>query len=83
VDPAKIRRRACAIAECTNTDKLFNTGEGEGNEDIGDLGLEVSGFTGSPMQTPEDPARELDSAPPSPFATDFMLATRTSKDSLL
>jgi hypothetical protein len=66
VDPAQLRRCACTIAECTNTDKLFNTGEGEGNEDMGDLGIEVSGFTGSPMHTPEDPARELDPAPHRP-----------------
>jgi hypothetical protein len=65
------------------TDEFFNAGEGEGDEDMGDLGLEVSGFTGSPVQAPEDPACDLGPAPPSPIVTNFMLAVRTSKDSLL
>jgi hypothetical protein len=34
VDPAKLCRHACAIMECADTATLFDTGEGEGDEDV-------------------------------------------------
>jgi hypothetical protein len=83
VDLAKLHRCACAIIECADTDALFDAGEAEGDKVMGDAELELSGFTGSPVGTPEDSAYDLDLAPPSPIATDFVLAARTPEDSLL
>jgi hypothetical protein len=76
IDPAKLRRRACAIAECTNIDKLFDAGEGEGDKVAGDAELETSGFTESSEETPEDIADG--SVQPSPDDTGFVLAARTA-----
>jgi hypothetical protein len=69
--------------ECADNDVLFDAGEAKGDEVMGDAELELFGFTGSPVGTPEDSACDLDLAPPSPIATDFVLAARTPEDSLL
>jgi hypothetical protein len=60
---------------------LFDAGEGEGDEDVGYAELEVSGFTGSPVERPEDPACDLD--PLSPVADDFGLVVRALEVSLI
>jgi hypothetical protein len=83
VDTTKLCKHACSITECVDTDMLFEAGDGEGDEDMGDLELEMSGFIGSPIQTPEDSAHDLDPAPPSPVATNFVLAAMMPEDSLL
>jgi hypothetical protein len=80
VNPAKLCRRACAIIECTDTDTCFDAGEGKDNEGVGDMDLEVSSFTGSTTSSSKDPANNL--ALPSPDATDFVLAARTSESPL-
>jgi hypothetical protein len=66
-----------------NTNTLFDAGEGEGDVDVGDSELDMSDFTASPMQMPKGSACDLDPAPSSPIANDFMLAVRTLKGSLL
>jgi hypothetical protein len=62
--------------ECTNIDKLFDVGESEGDEVMGDAKLETSSFTGSSEEAPKDIADG--SVPPSPDDTGFLLAVRTA-----
>jgi hypothetical protein len=63
-----------------DTDVSFDAGEGEDDEGMGDVELEVSGFAGSTAKTPEDLA--CDVAPPSPDAIGFVLAARTPEDAI-
>jgi hypothetical protein len=44
VDRVKLRQRACAIAECANTNELFDVGEGGSNESLDDADFEEPGF---------------------------------------
>jgi hypothetical protein len=66
VDLVKLRWCACAIAECANTNKLFDTGESDN----------AGGFVEASEKTPEDIVDS--SVPPSPDGDSFVLAARTA-----
>jgi hypothetical protein len=73
LDKAKLRQRACAIAECTETDVLFDAGDSD--ESLDGMDFEDLSSTEEPQKAPEDPADN--SIPPSPSGDDFVLAART------
>jgi hypothetical protein len=74
LDKAKLRQRACAIAECAETNILFDVGDSD--ESLDGTDFEEPCSTGEPQKAPEDPADN--SIPPSPSGDDFVLAARTS-----
>jgi hypothetical protein len=76
VDMVKLRQRACAIAECANTDVLFDAGESDDDEAIDGMDFEVPGIVEAFEKTTEDPAGS--SVAPSPGGEDFVLAARTA-----
>jgi hypothetical protein len=78
VDRVKLRQRACAIAECANTDELFDAGESDGDESLDDTDFEEPGFAVASEKITKDPADR--SIPPSPSGEDFVLAARTTGD---
>jgi hypothetical protein len=71
---AKLRQRACAIAECANTSVLFDAGESD--ESLDDADFEEPRSAEVPQKALEDPADN--SIPLSPSGDDFVLAARTS-----
>jgi hypothetical protein len=75
VDRVKLRQCACTIAECANTDELFDTGESEGDKSLDDADFE------EPEKSTEDPTDS--SVPPSPSSEDFVLAARIADDAPL
>jgi hypothetical protein len=74
VDRVKLCQRACAIAECANTNTLFDAREGGSNESLDDADFEEPGSVEAPEKATEDPADG--SVPPSPSGDDFVLVTR-------
>jgi hypothetical protein len=75
IDKAKLRQRACAIAECANTNELFEAEEGGSNEFLGDVDFEEPSFAEAPEKASEDPGNS--SIRPSPSGDNFVLAART------
>jgi hypothetical protein len=73
LDKAKLRQRACAIAECADNDVLFDAGDSDESLDGADF--EEPSSAEVPQRAPEDPADS--SIPPSPSGDDFVLAART------
>jgi hypothetical protein len=73
LDRAKLRQRACAIAECAETDVLFDAGDSD--ESLDGMDFEEPSSAEEPQKTPEDLADN--SIPPSPSGDDFVLASRT------
>jgi hypothetical protein len=73
LDKAKFRQRACAIAECAETDVLFDAGDSD--ESLDSMDFEEPSSTEEPQKAPEDLADN--SIPPSPSGDDFVLAART------
>jgi hypothetical protein len=73
LDKTKLHQRARAIAECADTDVLFDTGESD--ESLDDADFEEPCSAKAPQKAPEDPADN--SIPPSPSGDDFVLAART------
>jgi hypothetical protein len=79
LDEAKLRQRACTIAECANTSVLFDTGESD--ESLDDVDFEEPSSAEVPQKASEYP---IDSSmPPSPSGDDFVLAARTGDAALL
>jgi hypothetical protein len=76
VDLVKLHRCTYAIAECTNTDKLFDLGESEDDRVVDDMDFKAPGFVEASEKTPEDIAGS--SVPPSLDGDSFMLAERTT-----
>jgi hypothetical protein len=74
LDKTKLHQRACTIAECADTDVLFDTGES--HESLNDADFEESCSAEAPQKASEDPTDN--SIPPSPNGDDFILAARTS-----
>jgi hypothetical protein len=79
LDKAKLRQRACAIAECADTDMLFDAGDSDESLDGADF--EEPSSVEVPQKSPEDLADS--SIPPSPSGDDFVLAARTGDAALL
>jgi hypothetical protein len=75
LDKAKLRKRACSIVECANTDEFFDAGEGDGDESLDGVDFEEPSFAEVPDKASEDLAES--SIPPSPSGDDFVLAART------
>jgi hypothetical protein len=73
LDKAKLRQRACAIAECAETDVLFDAGDSD--ESLDGMDFEEPGSVEEPQKALEDLAGH--SIPPSPSSDDFVLASRT------
>jgi hypothetical protein len=73
LDKAKLRQRACAIAECAETDMLFDAGDSD--ESLDGMDFEEPSSAEEPQKAPEDLTD--DSIPPSPSGDDFILAART------
>jgi hypothetical protein len=73
LDKAKLRQRACAIAECAETDVLFDAGDSD--ESLDGMDFEEPGSAEEPQKAPEDLAGHF--IPPSPSGDDFVLASRT------
>jgi hypothetical protein len=78
VDRVKLRQRTCAIAECANTDELFDAGESDGDESLVDVDFEEPGLAEASEKATEDPADS--SVPPPPSGKDFVLAARIVDD---
>jgi hypothetical protein len=79
LDEVKLRQCVCAIAECANTDMLFDAGVDD--ESLGDVDFEEPGSAEVPQKASEDPTDC--SIPPSPSGDDFGLAARTGDATLL
>jgi hypothetical protein len=75
LDKAKLRQRACSIAECANTNELFDSGESNDDESPDGVDFEEPSLVEAPDKASEDPADS--SIPPSPSSNDFVLAART------
>jgi hypothetical protein len=73
LDKAKLHQHACAIAECAETDALFDAGDSD--ESLDGLDFEEPGSAEKPRKAPEDLADST--IPPSPSDDDFVLASRT------
>jgi hypothetical protein len=73
LDRAKLRQRACAIAECAETDVLFDAGDSD--ESLDGMDSEEPSSVEEPQKAPEGLADN--SIPPSPSGDDFVLASRT------
>jgi hypothetical protein len=76
VDLVKLCRRAYAIAECANTDKLFDAGESDNDGAMDGMDFETPGLVEASEKTTKDIAGS--SVPPSPDGEDFVLAARTT-----
>jgi hypothetical protein len=74
IDKAKLRQRACSIAECANTNEFFDTGEGGSDDSLDDADFTEPSFAEAPEKASEGPADS--SIPPSPSGDDFVLADR-------
>jgi hypothetical protein len=72
LDKAKLRQRACAIAECAETDVLFDAGDSD--ESLDGVDFEEPDSVEGSQKAPEDPVGH--SIPPSPSGDDFVLASR-------
>jgi hypothetical protein len=59
VDQVKLRKRACTIAECANTDELFDVGEGGSDESLDDADFEGPGLAEASEKATEDPTADL------------------------
>jgi hypothetical protein len=79
LDKVKLRQRACAIAECAETDVLFDAGDSD--ESLDGMDFEEPGSTEEPQKAPEDLADNF--IPLSPSGDDFVLASRTGDAALL
>jgi hypothetical protein len=79
LNEAKLRQRACTIAECANTGVLFDTGESD--ESLDDVDFEEPSSAEVPQKASEGPTDS--SIPPSPSGDDFVLAARTGDAALL
>jgi hypothetical protein len=79
LDKTKLRQRACAIAECADTDMLFDVGKSD--ESLDDADFEEPSSAEAPQKASEDLADN--SIPPSPSGDDFILAARTGDAALL
>jgi hypothetical protein len=73
LDETKLRQRTYAIAECADTNVLFDAGESD--ESLDDADFEEPSFAEAPQKAPED--LDDNSIPPSPSGGDFVLAART------
>jgi hypothetical protein len=73
LDKAKLHQRACAIAECADTDVLFDAGDSD--EPLDGADFEEPSSAEVPQKAPEDLADN--SIPLSPSGDDFVLAART------
>jgi hypothetical protein len=74
LDKVKLHQRACAIAECAETDVLFDAGDSD--ESLDGMDFEEPGSTEEPQKAPGDLADN--SIPLSPSGDDFVLASRAS-----
>jgi hypothetical protein len=72
LDKAKLCQRTCAIAECAETDALFNAGDSD--ESLDGMDFEEPNSAKEPQKAPEDLTGR--SIPPSPSSDDFILASR-------
>jgi hypothetical protein len=72
LDEAKLRQRACAIAECADTSKFFDAGD---DESLDGVEFDEPSPTEPPGKASEEPADN--SIPLSPSGNDFVLAART------
>jgi hypothetical protein len=79
LDKAKLRQRARAIAECADTDTLFDVGDSDESLDGADF--EEPSLAEAPQKAPEDLADS--SIPLSPSGDDFVLGARTGDAALL
>jgi hypothetical protein len=79
LDKTKLRQRARTIAECADTDVLFDTGESD--ESLDDADFKEPSSVEAPQKASEDPTDS--SIPPSPSDDDFILAARTGDAALL
>jgi hypothetical protein len=73
LDKVKLRQRACAIAECAETDVLFDARDSD--ESLDGMDFEEPGSMEEPQKSSED--LDDNSIPPSPSGDDFVLASRT------
>jgi hypothetical protein len=73
LDKVKLRQCACAVAECAETDVLFDAGDSD--ESLDGMDFEEPSSVEEPQKAPEDLADN--SIPPSPSGDDFLLASRT------
>jgi hypothetical protein len=76
VESVKLRRHACAITECANTNKIFDVGESNDDGAVDDMDFEAPGFVEASKKTPEDITGS--SILPSPNGDNFMLVVRTA-----
>jgi hypothetical protein len=74
LDKANLRQCACTIAECAETDVLFDAGDSD--ESLDGMDFEEPRSAEEPQKAPEDLADN--SIPPSPSGDNFVLAARTS-----
>jgi hypothetical protein len=72
LDKAKLRQRACSIAECANTNKFFDAGDGD--ESLDGVEFKEPSPTEAPAKSSDDPADS--SIPPSSSGDDFILVAR-------
>jgi hypothetical protein len=72
LDKSKLRQRACTIAECAETDALFDAGDSD--ESLDGMDFEEPDSAGGPQKASEDLAGH--SIPPSPSGDDFVLTSR-------
>jgi hypothetical protein len=72
LDKTKLRQRACAIAECAETDALFDARDSD--ESLDGMDFEEPDSAEGPQKVSEDLAGR--SIPPSPSGDDFVLASR-------
>jgi hypothetical protein len=79
LDKVKLRQRACVVAECAETDVLFDAGDSD--ESLDGMDFEEPSSVEEPPKAPEDLADN--SIPPSPSGDDFVLASRTGDAALL
>jgi hypothetical protein len=73
LNKVKLRQHACAIAECAETDVLFDAADSD--ESLDGMDFEEPGSAEEPQKAPGDLADN--SIPPSPSGDDFVLASRT------
>jgi hypothetical protein len=74
LDKVKLRQHACAVAECAETNVLFDAGDSD--ESLDGMDFEGPSSVEEPQKAPKDLAGN--SIPPSPSGDDFVLASRTS-----
>jgi hypothetical protein len=78
LDKAKLRQRACAIAECAKTDALFDAGDSD--ESLDGMDFKEPDSVEELQKAPEDLTGR--SIPPSPSGDDFVLASRAGDTTL-